>query len=109
MDNANNWAMLGVGAAWLGLLTKWLSWTVNTNMRMLLSDFKEKLTAEFGDRFQDSKLAAARMEPLLKEMTDLRAKINAVEDYAHRWRHAHAGPLQRCILTLKIESSKDEF
>jgi hypothetical protein len=109
IESTTVWTILGVGAAWLGILAKWLSWSVTTSMRVQLADFKEEIRKEFTDKFQDSRQLALMLKPVTDEMANLRAHINEVEKYAHDWRHAHAGPIQRCVLKLGIESSKDEF
>lgn len=109
METGTTWAVLGVGAAWLTILTKWLSWSVTTAIKIQFAEFKDRLTGEFAEKFQDAKLAAAAATALSREVETMHARIREVDDYAHRWRHAHAGPLQRCVLKLNIESSRDEF
>jgi len=109
METGTSWAILGVGAAWVGIVARWLSWSVNTSMAIQLARFKEEIRLEFTDKFQDQRQLALMLKPVTDDMANLHARINEVEKYAHDWRHAHAGPIQRCVLKLGIESPRDEF
>lgn len=97
MDNTYL-AALGASAAWLSILAVWLKWSVTNAVKVILADFRDALRAEFSSRFQDSKLAEAKIEPIVKEVATLHSRMNEVEAYAHEWRHAHANAIQRMLI-----------
>ncbi len=109
IEAATVWGIMGVGAAWLGILAKWLSWSVTTSMKIQLADFKEQIRSEFTGQFQDQKQLDLRLKPVTDDVANLHARINEVESYAHDWRHNHANSLQRLYLKAGIESGKDDF
>lgn len=85
----------------IGLMGGMLGWYTRIVISSALSEFKEGLRKEFGDRFLDATLAAAKLAPMERDIADVRAKLIVVEDYAHKTRHDLANEVQE--LMLKVE------
>ena len=85
----NGWeiAALGMIAGWLGLLSKWLSWSVKSAIDNQLSAFRVSLTAEFGSKFEDSRLAEAKLMPIQKEIARIDRHLEEVDNYSHSANH----------------------
>ncbi len=105
--------MISANAGWIisaiALMGGLLAWFVKTTIKTELADFRTSMEERFDKKFQNAEIAEAKLTPMRKDIEALHARVNEIEDYAHRWRHAHAGPLQRCVLKLDIENPRDEF
>ncbi len=96
---------MGQNMGWIisaiGLMGAFLGWYTNITINSALSSFKDSLRKEFGERFLDATLAAAKLEPMQREISDLRAKLVVIEDYAHKSRHDLANEVQELMLKLE--------
>lgn len=79
-----------------------LAWFTSITIKTQLGDFKDSLRKEFGERFLDATLAAAKLEPMQRDITMLREKINQVEVYAHDSAHELRNQMQ----TIRLEKEK---
>lgn len=78
-------------------------------VKLMLAEHRENMRAEFSVRFQDSKLAEAKIEPIIKDVAQLHTRTNEVEAYAHTWRHKHANVLQRLLLKTGVDHPDDDL
>lgn len=76
-----------------------LAWFTSITIKTQLGDFKDSLRKEFGERFLDATLAAAKLEPMQRDIAMMRDKINQVEVYAHDCSHE----LRNQIQALRLE------
>jgi len=90
----------------IGLMGGFLAWYQKITIAAALSDFKDSLREEFGKRFLDATLAAAKLDPMTKEIAELRAKIVLVEDYAHTRYHDLSNDVQKCLLAMERRENK---
>lgn len=68
-------------AAIIGMGT-FLAWFTNISIKTQLGDFKDSLRDEFGKRFLDATLAAAKLDPMQKTIDHHTGWIQQVEDSA---------------------------
>jgi len=85
----------------IGLMGGFLAWYQKITIAAALGEFKDSLREEFGKRFLDATLAAAKLDPMTREIGELRAKIVQVEDYAHTRYHDLSSEVQKCLLQIE--------
>lgn len=82
----------------IGLMGGFLGWYTKITIANALGEFRDLIRKEFGERFLDASLATAKLEPMQRDIADLRQKVNQVEDYAHKRYHDLANEIQECRL-----------
>lgn len=97
---------MGWLVAAIGVMGAFFSWFVRSTIKNELSDFRQSLTKEFGERFLDTNLATARMEPMQRDILALRDRLNQVEEYTHKRYHDLSGDIQKCFLSIEKRDSK---
>lgn len=94
---------MGWVIAAIGLMGGFLGWYTKITISSALSEFKDGLRKEFGDRFMDATLAAAKLAPMDRDIADVRQKVLQVEDYAHKRYHDLSNEIQACRLLIERE------
>ena len=90
----------------IGLMGGLLGWYTKITIGSALSEFREGIRDEFGKRFMDAALAAAKLEPIEREISHLKEWIKSVDEYTHRRSHEVANDIQK--LRLEMETRDRE-
>jgi hypothetical protein len=101
MDQNMGWIIAAIG-----LMGTFLGWYTKVTISTALGEFKDGLRKEFGERFLDATLAAAKLEPMQRDIAQLHERINSVEDYAHTRTHDLANKIQECELRFGLTREK---
>ena len=106
MGDANMAKDLEVILASVTALATFLAWFVKVTIRSALSDFKDGITKEFGERFLSLETAKERLDNMQKDINYLRDKSNAIEEYTHKNNHEVRNKIQNLELKFGVVSAK---
>lgn len=77
-----------------------LAWFTNVTIKTQLSDFKDAIRKEFGERFLDAGSTTQNLDRMKRDIENLDKMINKVEDYTHKSYHELRNDIQ--ALKLKV-------
>ena len=86
----------------IGMMGGFLGWYQTITIRSALADFKESIRTEFGARFLDATLAAAKLEPMLKDISHLTDRLNGIEEYMHKRNQEMSSDIQECKMAIGV-------